>query len=49
MDKRDDLDKYFSHISDSLFNIEGQEFPEFFKNAYLAGDNVLYQKNISAT
>lgn len=49
MDKRDDLDKYFSHISDSLFKYEGQEFPEFFKNAYLAGDNVLYQKNISET
>ena len=49
MDKRDDLDKYFSHISDSLFNTEGQEFPEFFKNAYLSGDNVLYQKNISET
>lgn len=49
MNKRDDLDKYFSHISDSLFKYEGQEFPEFFKNAYLAGDNVLYQKNISET
>lgn len=49
MPKKDDLDKYFSHINDSLFNHQSQDFPDVFKNAYLAGDNVLYQKNISET
>lgn len=49
MDNRDDLDKYFSHITGSLFNHYDYEYPDIFKNAYLAGDNVLYQKNISET
>ena len=49
MEKRDDLDKYFKFLNNTMFQYEGQEFPEFFKNAYLAGDNTLYQKNISET
>ena len=49
MEKRDDLDKYFSFLNNTLFKNEGQEFPSYFKNAYLAGDNTLYQKNISET
>ena len=49
MEKRDDLDKYFKFLNSTMFKYEGQEFPVFFKNAYLAGDNTLYQKNISET
>lgn len=49
MEKRDDLDKYFKFLNQTMFNNEGQEFPTFFKNAYLAGENTLYQKNISET
>ena len=49
MEKRDDLDKYFSYLDENLFKNEGQEFPSYFKNAYQAGDNTLYQKNISET
>lgn len=49
MENRDDLDKYFGHLTNTMFQYEGQEFPTFFRNAYLAGDNTLYQKNISET
>ena len=49
MEKRDDLDKYFKFLRETLFNEGDQEFPIYFKNAYLAGTNTLYQKNISET
>ena len=49
MQKRDDIDKYFSFLDDNLFKDEGQEFPSYFKNAYLSGNNSFYQKNISET
>ena len=49
MEKRDDLDKYFDFLNDTMFKYENQEFPDYFKNAYFAGDNTLYQKNISET
>lgn len=50
MKGRDDLDKFFGYISKTLENGEkGQDFPEYFYNSYSAGDNKLYQKNISET
>ena len=49
MQKRDDLDKYFDFLNDTMFKYDNQEFPDYFKNAYFAGDNTLYQKNISET
>ena len=49
MEKRDDLDKYFKFLNDTMFKYEGQEFPSYFMNAYLSGENTLYQKNISET
>ena len=49
MEKRDDLDRYFEFLSDELFNHGDRQFADLFMQAYLAGDNVLYQKNIAET
>ena len=49
MKQRDDLDKYFDFLNDTMFKYDGQEFPDYFKEAYFNGDNSYYQKNISET
>lgn len=49
MENRDDLDKYFAFLKENLFKNDNQTFVDYFMKAYLAGDNVLYQKNTSET
>ncbi|MDD4388252.1 MAG: DUF2357 domain-containing protein, partial [Bacilli bacterium] len=48
MKKRDDLDTFYSHIMSSLMAVEEKEnFPRYFYNSFLAGENIVYQKSIS--
>ena len=49
MEKRDELDSYFGFLKENLFNPNEKAFVDYFMKAYLAGDNVLYQKNTSET
>jgi len=45
---RDDLDKFYNNIVDTLKTDESKEgFSEYFYNSFLAGDNVIYQKSIA--
>ena len=48
MKKRDDLDTFYSHIMSSLIAAEEKEnFPRYFFNSFLAGENIVYQKSIA--
>src|SRR5690554_3942536 len=48
MKKRDDLDKFYNHIMSSLMTAEEKEnFPRYFFNSFLSGENIVYQKSIS--
>lgn len=47
--KKDDIDLYFDYLSKNLFNSQDLDFPNYFKEAFDAGDTTLYQKNISET
>ena len=49
MENRDALDKYFNFLKENLFKCDDKEFEDYFMKAYLAGDNVLYQKNTAET
>lgn len=46
---KDDLDAYFKEISESIFSSGNDDFRKCFNNSYLAGENTLYQKNMSET
>lgn len=49
MEGRDDLDRYFGKIKETLLNYQEDEFTKFFRSFYEAGSKVVYQKNISET
>ncbi len=49
MFNRDDLDKYYNHISQNLFEYDNLDFVKFFRENYHTGTNKFYQKNISET
>ena len=50
MKKRDDLNIFYDLIFDSIDDIEKEtSFPKYFYTAFLAGENKLYQKNITET
>lgn len=49
MKERDDLDKFYNFVSDTLYSYQDQQFPEYFHNVYSEGDKQVYQKNISET
>jgi exonuclease SbcC len=48
MKKRDDLDTFYSYIMSSLITAEEKEnFPRYFYNSFLAGENIVYHKSIA--
>ncbi|NLD26334.1 MAG: DUF2357 domain-containing protein, partial [Acholeplasmataceae bacterium] len=48
MQKRDDLANFYNHIQGLLKTAEEQEkFTDYFYRCFLAGDTVIYQKNIA--
>lgn len=48
MRRRDDLDSFYNHIQKLLKTTEEQEkFTDYFYRCFLAGDTVVYQKNIA--
>jgi len=50
MRKTDELDKFYAEIIASIKDQESNaQFPEFFYNILLAGDNKIYQKVITET
>jgi len=49
MQSRDDLDRFFSEVSDKLFTLKNNKFYEHFERNYRFGKNTVYQKNMSQT
>ena len=49
MQKRDDLDRFFTELSDKLFTFRNKKFTEYFDKIYRSGKNTIYQKNMSET
>jgi hypothetical protein len=48
MKPQDDLTLFYQHIVDALQGVENKDvFPDYFYNAFRAGDRIAYQKYLS--